>query len=140
MHIALAIEHKQLRLGMRLKYRGMYRIKRVDMPSPLTDIYGMAKRGKQSKRSRYPNYGRVLIEDLKKSRKGKHHDLMNRIMEDLRKSEVAFAVQIPLSETGDVSILNLRSAIGRAAAKEKLKIMTSSDDEYFYVWKAGNTR
>jgi hypothetical protein len=73
---------------------------------------------------------------LKKSRKGKHHELMVKIMQDLRKSEPGFAVQIPLAGIDDVSILNLRAAIVRAAAKEKIKVLTSCDDEQFYVWKA----
>jgi hypothetical protein len=96
----------------------------------------MAKRGKQlSNISGYPNYGRVEVKDLKKSRRGKHHDLMGKIMEDLRKSEPGFAVQIPLASTNNIPVLNLRSAIVRAAAKESIKVITSSDDRYFYAWK-----
>ena len=83
----------------------------------------------------YPNYGRVPIESLKKSRKGKHHDLLKRIMEDLRRSAPGFAVKIPLASTSDVSVLNLRSAVVRAASKENITINSSSDDENFYVWK-----
>jgi glyceraldehyde-3-phosphate dehydrogenase/erythrose-4-phosphate dehydrogenase len=82
---------------------------------------------------RYPNYGRVAIGGLKKSRKGKHHGLLQSIMEDLRGSAPGFAVKVPL---GRVSVMNLRSAIVRAAAREKISIATSSDDENFYVWKA----
>jgi hypothetical protein len=83
----------------------------------------------------HPNFGRAPIAGLKKSRKGKHHDLLRRIMEDLRKSAPGFAVQIPLAAT-NIPLLNLRSAIIRVAAKEQIKIATSSDDENFYVWKA----
>lgn len=83
----------------------------------------------------YPNYGRVAIGGLKKSRKGKHHDMLKDIMEDLRDSAPGFAVKIPLAGTNEVSVLNLRSAIVRAAAREKISIATSSDDENFYVWK-----
>jgi len=86
----------------------------------------------------YPNYGRTAVEGLKKSRKGKHHALMTKIMEDLRESAPGFAVRIPLSGTEQVSILNLRSAIVRVAAKEGIAVSTSSDDENFYVWKAPN--
>lgn len=87
-------------------------------------------------RRRYPNYGRAAIAGLKKSRKGKHHELLAKIMEDLRTSAPGYAVQIPLSAIGGVSILNLRSAIVRAAAKEEICVATSSDDQNFYVWKA----
>ena len=100
----------------------------------------MAKRGKQpSKGTGYPNYDRVEVKGLKKSRKGKHHDLMGKIMEDLRNSQPGFAVQIPLNSIDTVSVLNLRSAIVRAAAKENIRVMTSSDDQYFYAWKKDDT-
>lgn len=97
----------------------------------------MAKRGKQRlSKKKYPNYSRVLVSGLKRTRRGKHHDLMGKIMEDLRKCEAGFAVQIPLDSIEGVSVLNLRSAIVRAAAKESIGIITSSDGEYFYAWKA----
>jgi hypothetical protein len=84
----------------------------------------------------YPNYGRTLISGLKKSRKGKHHDLMGRIMEDLKRSTPSYAVRIPLSTIEGVSVLNLRSAIVRVANKAGIRVSTSADDENFYVWKA----
>lgn len=84
---------------------------------------------------KYPNYGRVPISGLKKSRKGKHHELLAKIIEDLRDAPAKVAVQIPLSSISGVSVLNLRSAIVRASAKEDIPVSTSSDDEYFYVWK-----
>jgi len=88
------------------------------------------------KKKGHPNYGRVLISELKKSRKGKHYDLLARIMEDLRKSAPIYAVRIPLSGIEGVSVLNLRSAIVRAAKKDDIEVSTSSDDQNFYVWKA----
>ena len=94
----------------------------------------MTKGDKKEYRS--PNYGRALISGLKKSRKGKHYEIMGKILEDLKKSEPRYAVRIPLSETSGVSVLNLRSAIVRAAHKVGIAVSTSSDDENFYVWKA----
>ena len=96
----------------------------------------MKKRGEEPlENSGFPNFGRTLISGLKKSRKGKHYDLLRKIMQDLRKSQSGFAVKIPLASLDGVSVLNLRSAIVRATSKEKTRIATSSDDEYFYVWK-----
>jgi hypothetical protein len=94
----------------------------------------MAKGDK--KENGYPNYGRTLISGLKKARKGKHHELMGRIMEDLKKSTPNYAVRVPLSSVKGVSILNLRSAIVRAAGKKGIPVSTSADDVNFYVWKA----
>ena len=83
----------------------------------------------------FPNYGRTLISGLKKSRKGKHHNLLGKIMQDLRSVQSGFAVTIPFASIGGVSAVNLRSAIVRAASKLRVDVATSSDDENFYVWK-----
>jgi hypothetical protein len=97
----------------------------------------MEKPGKPpSENRRFPNYGRTAISGLKKSRKGKHHGLLMKIMDDLRKSQSGYAVTVPLASIGGIPVLNLRSAIVRAASKEGINISTSSDDESFYVWKA----
>ena len=85
------------------------------------------------------SFGERQVKSLKKSRRGKHHDLMGKIMEDLRNSQPGFAVQIPLDSIDSVPVLNLRSAIVRAAANENIKVVTSSDDRYFYAWKKGDT-
>ena len=82
-----------------------------------------------------PKYETVRIAGLRKSRKGKHHDLMAGIMGDLRQLRPGFAVSIPLSSTKGVPVLNLRSVIVRTAAKVKMRVATSSDDENFYVWR-----
>jgi hypothetical protein len=96
----------------------------------------MAKGDK--KENGYPNFGRALISGLKKSRKGKHHELLGRIMEDLKKSAPGYAVRIPLSSVKGLSVLNLRSAIVRVTNKDGIRVSTSSDDQNFYVWKANS--
>jgi hypothetical protein len=108
---------------------------------PLTELlwyrYFMKNQSEQqSENGGFPNFGRTAIAGLKKYRRGKHHDLLLKIMEDLRKSQSGFAVKIPLASLGGVTVLNLRSAIVRAASKEEISVATSSDNEYFYVWKA----
>ncbi|HKW16611.1 MAG TPA: hypothetical protein VJO35_03785 [Terriglobales bacterium] len=95
-------------------------------------------RGQVMDGKKYPNYERVPITGLKKSRKGKHHELLGKIMEDLREAPPNVAVRIPLSSIEGVSVLNLRSAIVRASTKEDIPVSTSSDDRYFYVWKAND--
>ena len=81
------------------------------------------------------NYDRVPVAGLKKNRKGKHRALVTRILENLKTLPAESAVKIPLSSIGGVSVLNLRSAVSRATAKENIKVATSADDESFYVWK-----
>jgi hypothetical protein len=96
----------------------------------------VTKRDEQpSQKGGFPNYKSTPVSQLKKSRKGKHHNLLLKIMEDLRKSQTGFAVTIPLESIDGVSVLNLRSAIVRAASKAEIRVATSSDDKNFYVWR-----
>jgi hypothetical protein len=92
-----------------------------------------ALRPTSEQKRRHLNFNTTSIADLKKSRKGKHHNLMLKIMEDLRNAQSGFAVEIPLAILDGVSVLNIRSAMIRAAAKEGMKIRTSSDDKNFCV-------
>ena len=102
-------------------------------------VFPVKKSDEQSsQKSGYPNYGRTPISGLKKSSKGKHHSLLLKIMEDVHKSQSGFAVTIPLARIGGVSVLNLRSAIVRAASKAKISVATSSDDDNFYVWRTSD--
>lgn len=83
-----------------------------------------------------PHYGRVRIKDLPNTRRGKHFDLLNKILEDLNILPSGSAVSIPLKETGDIGLANLRSAVNRTTRAKGLKVETQSDQEFFYVWKA----
>jgi hypothetical protein len=80
-------------------------------------------------------YEQVPVSGLKKNRKGKHRGLVTRILENLKTLPPESAVKVPLSSINGVSVLNLRSAVSRASAKENIKVATAADDESFYVWK-----
>jgi hypothetical protein len=80
-------------------------------------------------------YNRVPSAGLKSSRKGRHHQLMAGILNDLATLPSGSAVQIPLSTIGGLSVAMLRSAIVRATAKSGITVETSSDDHHFYIWK-----
>lgn len=98
---------------------------------------GYSDMSKKSREGTDPlNFENVPTSGLKKTRKGKHHDLMGRIMQDLRQSRRGFAVKIPLASAKGVAVLNLRSVIVRTAAMEGIRVATSSDEDNFYVWKA----
>jgi hypothetical protein len=79
-------------------------------------------------------YGSVKIANLAKGRRGKHHDLMGGIIQELKALKQGLALEIPLSSVGGVEMANLRSAIHRAAAADNLNIQTQADDKNFYVW------
>lgn len=83
-----------------------------------------------------PHFGRVRVKDLPNSRRGKHFDLLRKVMEDLGNTPAGAAVSIPLEDIGGIGLANLRSAVNRTARTQGLKIETQSDEKYFYVWKS----
>src|SRR5277367_1773037 len=80
-------------------------------------------------------YSRVILADIRRTRRGKHHDLLGGIFEDLESLPVGSAMKIPLSEVDGTSLANLRSAVHRASVSRDLGIETLSDEENLYIWK-----
>jgi hypothetical protein len=73
--------------------------------------------------------------DVPHGRKGKHNDIIGRILQELGELRNKKALKIPRSALGNAKIEHIRAALSRASGKEKLQVSTSSDDEYFYVWR-----
>jgi hypothetical protein len=92
----------------------------------------------QRSKSQQPaaKYRQVEIANLKSGRHGKHHDLVQGIVQELVTLQAGSALEIPLDDVGGVGLANLRSAVHRAAASSGLNIETVADDGKFYVWKA----
>ena len=80
-------------------------------------------------------YRRVEVASLDRSRRGKHHELVQVIIKELTTAPAGSALQIPLAEVGGIGLANLRSAVHRAAISDGLAIETLADDKNFYVWK-----
>jgi len=72
--------------------------------------------------------------DLPTGRKGKHHPMLLDVLASLAHLEDGRAIKIPLADYPG-SVADIRSAIHRAAKKQNLEVLTSSDDDYFYVWQ-----
>ena len=55
---------------------------------------------KESVKNQKPalNYDRVVLANLRRSRRGKHHDLLQGVFEDLQTLPTGSAIKIPLSE------------------------------------------
>ncbi len=83
-------------------------------------------------------YERMPVSKLPQGRRGKHHQLVKGIVQELKGLPAASAMKIPLRELGGVTLANLRSAVHRATMSEKLRIETSSDEHHFYIWKVGS--
>ena len=83
-------------------------------------------------------YRRVDIAGLKTGRRGKHHDLVQGIVQELTTLQPGSALEIPLADVGGIGLANLRSAVHRATTSSGLQIETIADDGKFYVWKANS--
>ena len=80
-------------------------------------------------------YRQVRVDALNKGRRGKHHDLVVRILQELEALSFGSAMEIPLADVGGIGLANLRSAVHRAATSGGLQIETLADEKNFYVWK-----
>ncbi len=88
----------------------------------------------QPSSGRQADYETVSQADLPSGRKGKHYSMLLRVLQNLERLAEGRAIRIPLADC-EGSVADIRAAIFRATNKEGLEIATSSDDEFFYVWK-----
>jgi hypothetical protein len=72
---------------------------------------------------------------LDRGRRGKHYDLIQGIIRELKTAEDGSALEIPLDAVGGIGLANLRSAVHRGATAAGLEIETLADEKNFYVWK-----
>jgi hypothetical protein len=79
------------------------------------------------------NFKSIPQTELPQGRNGKHKDIVLQLLSDLERLQRGQALKIPISELPD-SKENVRSALNRATNQKGMKIATSSDAEYFYVW------
>ena len=84
-------------------------------------------------------YDRVVLADIRRTRRGKHHDLLGGIFQDLETLPEGSAIKIPLGEADGITLANLRSAVHRASTSRNLNIETLSDEQNFYLWKSTRT-
>ena len=79
-------------------------------------------------------FEKIATSEIPRSRKGKHHSLIAQIFSDLLTLQKSEALKIPLLDLRKQKFENVRAALNRAGKKVGLKIGTSSDDYFFYVW------
>jgi hypothetical protein len=80
-------------------------------------------------------YRRVDLSSLRKGRRGKHYDLVEGILAELKAVQSESALEIPLAEINGIGLANLRSAVHRASTSAGMSIETLADEKNFYVWK-----
>ena len=83
-------------------------------------------------------FNSVLQADVPKGRDGKHKEIVTQLLSDISQLDAGSALKIPLADLPD-SKENIRAALSRAAAQQKLQISTSSNDDFLYVWKTSKT-
>ena len=88
----------------------------------------------ERKEARTSNFETIATSDIPHARKGKHHSLIAQIFSDLLTLPRGQALKIPLLDLRKQKFENVRAALNRAGKKVGLRIATSTDDYYFYVW------
>ena len=79
-------------------------------------------------------YKSMKVANLPNGRRGKHYDLTEGIVRELKAVKEGMALIVPLAAVGDVQLANLRSAVHRAASADNLEIETQADEKNLYVW------
>jgi predicted lactoylglutathione lyase len=74
--------------------------------------------------------------DVPQGRKGKHHQIVAKILSDLTQMRAGNAIKVPLSDLAQ-SKEKVRSALNRATRKGGRTVATASDDEFLYIWNVG---
>jgi hypothetical protein len=95
----------------------------------------MAREPKGAQKLPDLKYRQVKIEGLDRGRRGKHHDLIFGILQQLKTLPSGSAIEIPLAGVGEIGMVNLRSAVHRSSTSHGLEIETLADEQNFYVWR-----
>ena len=95
--------------------------------------------GPKSKAPSGLKYRRVEVAGIKKGRRGKHHDLVEGILRELKTLPAGSAMKIPFADVGGIGLANLRSAVHRAATSEGLAIETLADETNLFVWNTDSS-
>jgi hypothetical protein len=81
-----------------------------------------------------PEFETISADEVPHSRRGKHNALVSQILSNLLTVQRGTALKIPLLDLRKQKVENVRAAVNRAGKKLALRIATSCDDYFFYVW------
>lgn len=76
----------------------------------------------------------VARRDVPSGRRGKHHDVVGQILEHVSELPAGRALRIARGQLRGVKLANVRAALSRASHKQDVRIGTTTDDDYLYVW------
>ena len=95
--------------------------------------FAMGTRMPRSPKPPPMNFKSLRTADVPRGRRGKHKDLVTRILSDLDQIDRGVAIKVPLDALPQGKA-NVRSALNRAARQHDRTIVTASDDTYLYIW------
>jgi hypothetical protein len=85
------------------------------------------------------NYKTMPQIDVPQGRKGKHHQVIGKILSDLDQMKAGNALKVPLDGLSQ-SKERVRSALNRATRKRGTEVATASDDEFLYIWNVNKPK
>jgi len=80
----------------------------------------------------------MAMEDVPRSRNGKHKKIVTAILRDLDDLGEGVAFKVPLAELGGTKE-NVRSALNRATRKSGRDVATATDESFLYVWNVAKS-
>ncbi len=86
----------------------------------------MARERKKTPQKVLAKYDQIMLSDIRRGRRGKHHDPIEGIFQNLDALPEGSAMKIPLDEVDGTALANLRSAVHRASAARGMGIETLS--------------
>jgi hypothetical protein len=81
------------------------------------------------------NFATVPVAEISRKRASKHSDLTQRVVSDIPRLPPGSALQIRIADL-DTELANARAALNRACRAAGIKVRTSTDSKYLYVWPA----
>lgn len=94
----------------------------------------MRKNDSQKERSGPIPFQAVQREDIPKTRRGKHMQVITLLLSYLDQLSPGAALKVPLDSLPDTKA-NIRAALNRATRRTGTAIATSSDSGNLYIWK-----
>jgi DNA helicase TIP49 (TBP-interacting protein) len=82
------------------------------------------------------NFKTIAQVEVPQGRKGKHKQIVTRILSDLDQVQNGTALKVPLAELAE-SKEKVRSALNRATRKSGRSVATATDAKFLYVWNEG---
>ena len=79
------------------------------------------------------NFKTMQQVDVPQGRRGKHREIVTKILYDLEQLKTGGAIKVPLKDLAQ-SKEKVRSALNRATRKAGLDVATASDSDFLYVW------